>query len=228
MSNLEENHDDANDPTTDPLTGHCYDGIEEYDNPLPGWWKWLFVATIVFSLGYIPIYHGTQARRITDYYEAAVAENLRLQFAELGDLTADNDVILKYSNDQKWVTVGKSVFSTNCVSCHGAQAQGLVGPNLTDDFWKQVQQPEDIAKIVREGAAGGAMPSWKNRLHPNEVVLVASYLVSLRGTNPPDAKQAEGKPVEPWVLTTIGDKSGTGAPQEPLDASNASATTGSE
>ncbi len=190
---------DEDEKTPDgPLTGHCYDGIEEYDNPMPGWWKWLFVGTIVFSLGYIPIYHGTQARRVTDYYEAAVAENLRLQFAELGDLPADSDTILKYSHDQKWVAVGKSVFSTNCVSCHGAEAQGLVGPNLTDDFWKQVQQPEDIAKVIRDGAASGAMPSWKNRLHRNEVVLVASYLISLHGTNQAGAKAPEGKPVSPW------------------------------
>lgn len=180
------------------LTGHCYDGIEEYDNPLPGWWKWLFVATIVFSLGYIPVYHGTQARRIADDYENAVTANLRLQFAELGDLPADRDVILKYAHHDKWVTVGKTVYSTNCVSCHGTEAQGLVGPNLTDEYWKNVRQPEDIAKVIQDGAAGGAMPAWKNRLHQNEVVLVASYLVSLQGTSPDGAKQPEGKPAGPW------------------------------
>lgn len=182
-----------------PLTGHCYDGIEEYDNPLPGWWKWLFLGTIVFSLGYIPVYHGNQARRVTDYYEAAVAENLRLQFAELGTLAADNEVILKYSRDPKWLAVGKSVFSSNCVSCHGAQAQGLVGPNLTDDFWKNVEQPQDVAKVVREGAANGAMPAWKTRLHQNEVVLVAAYVISLQGTAPEGVgRKPEGKHIEPW------------------------------
>lgn len=199
MTEARPNEEPGGALSSDPLTGHCYDGIEEYDNPLPGWWKWLFVATVVFSLGYIPFYHGTQARRLTDFYEIAVAENLRLQFEELGDLPDENNVILKYSKDPKWVTVGKTVFSTNCVSCHGAEGQGLVGPNLTDEFWKTVQVPRDITTVIREGAAAGAMPAWRNRLHQNEVVLVASYLVSLQGTVPDGAgKKAEGKAVDLW------------------------------
>lgn len=189
-----------------PLTGHCYDGIEEYDNPLPGWWTWIFVATIVYSLGYFWIYHGgLGARRLPDLYNLAVADNLRLQFADLGELQPESDVILKYARDDKWVMVGKTVYDTNCISCHGAQAQGLVGPNLTDPFWKQVKEPQDVAKVIREGAAGGAMPAWKNRLHPNEVVLAASYIVSLQGTVPPGVgRKPEGTQIEPWSAGEIG------------------------
>jgi cytochrome c oxidase cbb3-type subunit 3 len=185
----------------DPLTGHCYDGIQEYDNPLPGWWKWLFVGSIAFSVVYWAYYHGgIPERTLAASYDAAVADNLRLQFAELGELQPARDVILKYARDDKWLKVGKTTFDANCVSCHGRKAEGLVGPNLTDDFWKNVKQPEDIATVIAGGAAGGAMPAWKTRLHPNEVVLLASYLVSLRGSLPEGGgKDPEGKKVAPWT-----------------------------
>ncbi|HEX6986499.1 MAG TPA: cbb3-type cytochrome c oxidase N-terminal domain-containing protein [Planctomycetaceae bacterium] len=184
----------------DPLTGHCYDGIQEYDNPLPGWWSWLFLGTVAFSVVYWAYYHfGMPGRTLAAAYDRALSENLRLQFAELGELRADREVILKYSGDKKWLAVGKTAFEANCVSCHGPKGEGLVGPNLTDDHWKHVRQPEDIATVIAAGAASGAMPAWKNRLHPNEVVLIASYLVSLRGSMPEGSgKPPEGPAVPPW------------------------------
>ena len=106
--------------------------------------------------------------------------------------------ILKYVNDPRWGKVGEVVFKTNCVSCHGDKGEGKVGPNLTDDAWKNVKSVEDIAKVVIEGANGQAMPAWKTRLHPNELVLVASYVASLRGSNPSGAKPPEGNAIPAW------------------------------
>lgn len=181
------------------LREHSYDDIQEYDNPLPGWWKWLFVGSIVFSVYYLMFYHmGVPGRSVHEEYDVAVADNLRLQFAEIGVLEPDPATISKYVHDQKWLLVGQSVFKSNCVSCHGSEGQGLVGPNLTDEFYKNVVRIEDIAKVVSEGAAGQAMPAWKNRLHPNELVLVSSYVASLRGKNVP-GKAAEGKEIAPWT-----------------------------
>ena len=74
-----------------------------------------------------------------------------------------------------------SVFLTNCQSCHGPDGSGVVGPNLTDDYYKNVKKITDIAEVIKNGAAGGSMPAWKTRLHPNEVILMAAYVAGLRG-----------------------------------------------
>ncbi|MCA8984427.1 MAG: c-type cytochrome [Planctomycetaceae bacterium] len=167
------------------LTGHLYDGIQEYDNPLPGWWTMLFLLTIIYSVLYLIYFHsGKVDRSMIDSYDLAVADNLRVQFAEIGQLNPDRETILTYIDDPKWSMVGKAVYQMHCTSCHGANGEGKIGPNLTDNLWKNVKVVEDIAKVVSEGAAGNAMPSWKTRLHPNEIVLVASYVASLRGTLP--------------------------------------------
>ena len=124
---------------------------------------------------------------------------LNCVFAEIGELTANRETILKYVNDEpEWLTVGKVVYQTNCTSCHGVDGGGLVGPNLTDEYWKHTSTIEGIARIIEEGAANGAMPAWKNRLsHPNQIVLTAAYVASLR-QNPVDGKAPEGKQIPNW------------------------------
>lgn len=183
----------------DQLTGHSYDGIQEYDNPLPGWWKWLFVASILFCFPYFAYYHsGNESRSLEARYSAASAANARLQFAEIGELEGDEATLVRYLDDSTWVRVGQSVYKANCTSCHGADGGGLVGPNLRDEAYKNVRSIEDIYEIVNNGAAAGAMPAWKNRLEQNERVLVAVYVASLRGTDEGGGKAAEGRPIPPW------------------------------
>jgi len=182
-----------------PKTDHAYDGIEEYDNPLPGWWKWLFIATIAFSPIYWVFYHGgAPGRSLEDIYGTALAANTRLQFAEIGNLEPDADTIVRYMHKDNWVKVGQSVFKAHCISCHGKDGEGKVGPNLTDDVYKNVTHIEDIAKVIIQGANMGAMPQWANRLHPNEIVLVSAYVASLRGQNLPTDRMPEGKEIPPW------------------------------
>jgi cytochrome c oxidase cbb3-type subunit 3 len=105
--------------------------------------------------------------------------------------------MLRMMGDTKWMALGANVFKNNCTACHGASAQGIVGPNLTDDAWKNVKVLTDIPRVIANGAAGGAMPAWKTRLEPNELVLVASYVASLRGKNVP-GKPPEGEIIPPW------------------------------
>lgn len=182
-----------------PTTQHVYDGIEEYDNPLPGWWKWLFVATIAFCPPYWMFYHsGVEGRSIEAQYSKALADNTRLQFAEIGNLSPDAETITKYLHKPSWVSVGKSVFKANCISCHGRDGEGQIGPNLTDEAFKNVKKIEDIAMVINNGANAGAMPAWANRLHPNEIVLVSAYVASLRGQNLKGPKPPEGQAIPPW------------------------------
>lgn len=185
---------------------HNYDGIQEYDNPLPGWWNLIFIGSVAFSLLYLLFYLADiPDRSVYAEYDRAVAANLRLQFGDMGELELSGQTIAQYINDDTWLTVGEIVFKTNCVSCHGVNAQGVVGPNLTDDYWKNVRNLEDLGLVIRNGAAGQAMPAWKNRLHPNELVLVASYVASLRGTNVP-GKGEEGPEIPPWDIPSQADQ----------------------
>lgn len=194
MSDVNEQSFD--DQLEDNLTEHCYDGILEYDNPLPGWWKFLFWVSIVFSPIYFFYFHGHEGRSIHDEYNTHMASIFELRFSEIGDLEADRETILRFVNDDRdWLSVGEVVYKTNCVSCHGAKGEGLVGPNLTDDNWKNVRNVEDIAKVISNGAGNGGMPAWKTRFsHQNQIVLTAAYVASLR-ENPivgGGARAAEG------------------------------------
>ena len=197
MSSTNVNDNQRIDET--PKTGHVFDGIEEFDNPLPVWWKWLFIASIAFSPFYFLFYHGgAEGRSIEARYSVHLAEITRKQFSEIGELQPTEATLVKYMEKDSWMRVGKIVFQTHCVSCHGRNGEGKVGPNLTDEHFKNVKTITDIAKVIRNGAAAGAMPQWANRLHPNEVVLVSSYVATLRGEMLDGPRGAEGNLIAPW------------------------------
>ena len=187
---MNDKHDEAD---------HTYDGITEYDNPLPGWWSTIFVLTALFAPVYLLYYHGGgDGKSEHEAYEAETARIFTLRFKELGDLTPDRATLVKYKNDPEWLAVGKAVFLAKCVSCHGPEGGGATGPNLTDNHWLHVTNIEDIAKVIENGAANGAMPAWRTRLsHINQIVLTAAYVASLRGSGvaglPP-----KGDEIAPW------------------------------
>ena len=200
------------------LTGHSYDGIQEFDNPLPGWWKWMFVATILVCPPYWVYYHlGAEGRTVADQYQVAMADNARLQFAEVGELNGDRATLVKYMNDKNWINIGRSIYQTNCISCHKSDGSGLVGPNLTDEHYKNVKQIEDVFSVVVKGAGGAALPAWKNRLSQNEIVLVAAYVASLRGTPiGQSSRPPEGTIIPPWpTLAEATSVEPTAVPVEP-------------
>lgn len=180
--------------------GHAYDGIREYDNPLPGWWKWLFVITVVVSPVYLMYFHvGAEGRSLEAQYRAAMDANMRKKYKDLGDLKPDAQTLFTYANDPEWVVVGESIFKTNCVSCHGADGGGLVGPNLCDQNYKHIKGIADIYKVINEGVAGGAMPAWGTRIgNQNDLIMVSAYVASLRGSSPAKPKGPDGSPIPPW------------------------------
>ena len=180
---------------------HVYDGIEEYDNPLPGWWTFIFWATVWFSLAYVAL---SLIRR--DWFdphlrfEAAQTRVLQQQFSQLGDLEPDEGTLLGFLEDEdkaKWLAVGEAVVRTNCVSCHGRSGEGVSAPNLTDHHYKHVKVLTDFPTVIKNGAAGGAMPAWGNRLLENEVILVAAYVASLRG-GLVQGREPEGETIPVW------------------------------
>jgi cytochrome c oxidase cbb3-type subunit 3 len=182
-------------PEVKLLPGH--DGIHEYDNPIPSWMSWILGFTIAWSVWYCITYGLGYGQSVEAEYQAAMAENVRLQFKEIGDLKPDQATMLVYMGKPDWMAFGRSVYQSNCQSCHGPTGQGVVGPNLCDDHYKGVDKLEDVIKIVGGGAAGNQMPAWGGRLHPNEVVLVSAYVATLRGSAS-GGKAPEGKIIPPW------------------------------
>jgi cytochrome c oxidase cbb3-type subunit 3 len=204
-------------PVSDPSNSHTYDGIQEYDNPTPGWWNWLFIASIVFAPCYIFWFHAAGgSRTLHAQFERNLAANMELKFGELGTLNANQETLLRFIDDEQWLSVGKSTFATNCASCHGEQGEGRSAPNLTDDSYIHVNQIGDIANVVQKGAKGGAMPAWEGRLHPTAIVLVSSYVASLRGENLPSGRPKEGKVIPPWPIPGTSESSGNS--QQPDDS----------
>src|ERR1035437_9178444 len=143
--------------TEEKLLDHAYDGIQEYDNPTPGWWVWIFVLSIVFSVFYAVYYHvSTESVSVQQDFDNAMSADLLKQFGKMGTLKQDQASILGYMANDSYVKFGQGVFKSNCVSCHGSEGAGLVGPNMTDDFYKNIKVLGDIPQVINNGAANGA------------------------------------------------------------------------
>ena len=183
------------------MTDHSYDGIREYDNPMPGWWVYIFWGTIVFSGFYfgLQLLVSTLFNPVSDY-DYAVALELKKQMDSGVALTADAPTLVRLSHDPDSLKFGENVFMSNCIACHGKDGNGSTGPNLTDDTYIHVKAIEDIADVVKKGRNNGAMPAWAQRLNPKEQVTVSAYVASLRGKNKP-GRPPEGKPIPQWSAT---------------------------
>lgn len=181
---------------------HEYDGIRELDNVLPPWWLWLFYGTIAWGVLYIVNVHviGVWPQQIEEYeQEMAQAK------AEVEAYLASNAAAVDENTatiDPSMIAQGKSIYDINCKACHGAAGEGTVGPNLTDDHWKNGGGINNIFKTVKYGVPERGMIAWKAQLSPIEIHAVSNYIVSLYGTDPPNAKAPEG---ELWVEEGKGD-----------------------
>lgn len=177
----------------DVLLDHNYDGIRELDNNLPPWWKYGFYLTIVWSIGYLSYYHVMGGESSIDEYNAAMkaAQEQQDALARINKNKVDeNNVQLA---DALGIEDGKSIFSTNCATCHGKLAEGTpAAPNLTDDYWIHGGGLNDVFKSIKYGWSAKGMKAWEKDLGPSQIRNVASYIKSLRGSNPANAKAAEG------------------------------------
>ena len=177
----------------DMLLDHDYDGIKELDNALPPWWKYGFYITIVVAVFYIfkfEVWHTgmnpteeyaaemTAAKIQTDAYLAAAKDNVD-----------ENSVT---ALDAKGAAAGKEIFTKTCVACHLAEGQGSVGPNLTDDYWIHGGGIKDIFKTIKYGYPDKGMQSWQSIYSPVQIQQLASYIRTLKGTNPPNPKAPQG------------------------------------
>lgn len=183
------------------LMDHEYDGIQEFDNPTPGWWHIIFLGSCVFAAFYFFWYHASPLSVSVEkaWQQQQVAEYKRI-FGSLGELSADPETLQKMRGDSKLMAVAQGIFESNCAACHARDGGGINGFNLTDDKYKNVKTLADIFKTITAGANNGAMPSWSAKLTQNERVLVAAYAANLRGTTPsrPRAPDPAEQTIDPW------------------------------
>jgi len=169
-----------------------YDGIQELDNPTPAWFMYLFYVTIAFGIGYLLIYHVFKTAPLQyDEYKNEVAIAAKEKAALLAKTgAAVDEKTVKLTTDAAVLTSGKSIFTTRCSPCHGMDGQGVIGPNLTDDFWLHGNKIGDIFKTIKYGI--NTMPSWEKLLSPKEISDVSNYVKSIHGTNPANPKAPQG------------------------------------
>lgn len=175
-------------------TGHSYDGIRELDNVVPPWFTTAFLLTIVFAFGYIYRYHFAKSAPMQiEEYEIAVAK-AELEHDEYLKTQASNidesNVALMTGAE---LDAGKKTFVTLCAACHKSDGGGLVGPNLCDDYWIHGGSLQHVFKTIKYGVPDKGMISWKEQLTPGQMAQVANYILTLKGTNPPDAKDKQGE-----------------------------------
>lgn len=178
------------------IEGHVYDDIEELDHSLPKWWLYMFYATIAFSLGYYAYYElGSGPSLVQEYEKERAAMEVAALSKPAAGKTESEDELRAMVKDASATAAGHTVFAGKCASCHGEKGQGQIGPNLTDDYWIHGGKMTEIVTVISNGVAEKGMPPWKPLLTPKELVSVAAYVKSLRGTNPSGAKAPQGQQV---------------------------------
>jgi cytochrome c oxidase cbb3-type subunit 3 len=173
-----------------------FDGIKELNNPVPTWFNVLFYGTIGFGLVYLLIYHSWNMAPLQDSeYEQEVrianVEKAERNAKNPAEVIDENNVAL--SNDAAILGSGKNVFMSYCAACHGKQGEGNIGPNLSDTYWLHGGTIQSVFKSVKYGIPDKGMVAWDGQLTSAQIRDVSNYILSLQGTNPPNAKAPQGE-----------------------------------
>jgi cytochrome c oxidase cbb3-type subunit 3 len=191
-------NNDPENPSDEPLIpDHDADGIRELDNLLPRWWVWLFYLTTIFAVVYMGYYHVFKAGDLqaAEYTrEAKAGDEIKMAALTKFESTLGT---LEPSKDAAVLGKGQQVFLQMCAPCHRPDGGGLVGPNLTDDYWIHGSNYVDNLKTIINGVPEKGMLTWRGVLKPNEIQAVASFAYTLRGTQPPNPKPREDQAAPP-------------------------------
>ncbi|SDF77938.1 cytochrome c oxidase cbb3-type subunit 3 [Dyadobacter soli] len=176
------------------IDGHDYDGIQELDNRMPPWLQFLFYTTIFIAVVYSAYYFsGLGDLQIAELEkEIATAEADKKAYMEkVGASMDENSVTLL--TDKAGVEAGMKIFQEKCTACHGTEGGGSVGPNLTDDYWLHGGGIHNVFKVIKYGVPEKGMISWEKQLSPTDIQKVASFVLSIKGTKPANAKEPQGE-----------------------------------
>ncbi len=158
----------------DVLLPHSADGIQEYDNPMPAWWLGIFYFTIAFTIVFIPYLWGTGWTQEGQYEDEMAAAAEAYKVPESAVATAGGDA----SGD---AAAGQATFASMCVACHGADAKGGIGPDLTDAEWIHGGTMSQIQQTVTDGVPAKGMLAWGPVIGAKKVADVSAYVHSLGG-----------------------------------------------
>jgi len=179
------------------ITGHEYDGIHELDNPLPKWWLATFYLAIVFSIFYFAYYILGSGPTLDEEFQKNMAQFQETLPKSPQGSGVDEAKLLTLAKSPEEIKKGEIVFQSRCVSCHGDKGPGIIGPNLTDNFWIHGKGTlPDIAKVIHDGVNDKGMPSWGPVLKEEELYAVTAYVKSLKGTHPSNPKPPQGEEVK--------------------------------
>jgi len=202
----------------DILLDHNYDGIHELDNDLPPWWKWGFYITIVYAVLYSVFFFGTGAIPDSgdEYKNEMATEQAKVDayLEAMGGAVDENSVTLL--TDAASIAAGQKIYASNCAACHLADGGGIVGPNLTDEYWIHGGSIQAIFKTIKYGVPAKGMIAWEDQLGAKAMQEVASYVMSLQGTTPANPKAAEGEKYIPEGAPTADTPAATPAEGEEI------------
>lgn len=176
---------------------HVYDGIVEENNPMPDWWVWLFIGTVIFGFIYWLHYQvGGGTTQLEEYNNSMAAFQQRIEKNAVAAVDTEES-LSEYMKNEAALMSGKSLFADKCAMCHGNLLEGKIGPNLTDRYWIHGKGSRmDLVEVIRKGVPEKGMPPWEGLLKPLEVKNVAAYVFANIGTEPPGAKAPEGNKSE--------------------------------
>jgi cytochrome c oxidase cbb3-type subunit 3 len=176
------------------LLDHDYDGIKELNNKIPPWFMAIFYGSIIWAAIYMVDFHIIGSGNVQEEEYLAEVQTAELEKEILnrsGALVNEETVTLV--DDAASLSSGKDIFVKSCAACHGMKGEGLVGPNFTDDYWIHGNTINDLFKVVKYGVPQKGMISWQTQLNPTQMQEVSSYILTLRGTDPPNQKAPEGE-----------------------------------
>ena len=193
MSETHKDKDNQKD-RGESIIRHVFDGIEEEDNDLPRWWLNMFYVTIVFSVFYMAWFHwpigkGLSPEEIFAKQTQAISERRELARAEGNGF--DYQTLL---GDPATIAEGKAAYDQVCIPCHGIHGEGSVGPNLTDDYWIIEPTLAAVEEIIATGNLEKGMPGWEPIIGLDRVRQIVAYIVSIQGSDPPNAREPQGEP----------------------------------
>jgi cytochrome c oxidase cbb3-type subunit 3 len=200
------------------ISHHDFDGIRELDNRLPPWWVNMFILTIIWAVGYMFYYHwGGDGPSSIEEYNMEMEQAKKQQAVALAGManTVDESNVTALTESGA-LGEGQLIFKNVCAACHGQGGEGTVGPNMTDEYWIHGGGIKNIFKTIKYGVPEKGMISWQSQLSPSDMQKVASYILTLEGTNPPNPKEPQG---EIW-------KEEATAPADTIPAAEAPAATG--
>lgn len=200
------------------ISHHDFDGIRELDNRLPPWWVNMFILTIIWAVGYMFYYHwGGDGPSSTDEYNMEMEQAKKQQAIALAGMANSVDESnVTALTESGALGEGQLIFKNVCAACHGQGGEGTIGPNMTDAYWIHGGGIKNVFKVIKYGVPEKGMISWQSQLSPSDMQKVASYILTLEGTNPPNPKEPQG---EIW-------KEEAAAPADTIPAAEAPAATG--